>query len=347
MQTATGLSKADYPSTAEGLYDPFLTNLSIAHDETLADELSSTVFPTLPVQLRSGQYFKWPRGAFLRDQMRLRGLGKEPELAAGWEVSKDTFYCEEWALADVIDDRQRSVVAPVGDELEQASVRMLTNAAIIRRERDWIDSFFKTGVWNYERTGVTTVTDPNTQVLQITESSVNSIRYFDDLLDNFELESGHRPNVAVLGPDVFRAIVHDPEYIERVKYTTGGLPGDTSNRRRIVAAVLGLDRVVVPRQVWNVAKEGLPNQLELIVPRKDMGLFYSPTTPGLKTESAGYRFAWTGLVPEEAGTGQFFSNRIERDRLKRAKSDWFGIYTAFDHKVVASDLGVFLRNIVA
>lgn len=342
----TNLRKADTPERGEAQYDPYLTNFSVAYEESISDELSSSVFPTVPVERDSGQYYVLPRGQFLKDQLKPRGMGKEPELIEGWKLARDNYFCEERSAADVIDDRQRKMVA-TGDQLEENSVRMLTNGAIIRRERDFIDNFMKPGVWATNYVGVSTVTDPATQVLKITESGVNTIRFFDDLLEDFAERTGYRPNVAVVGPGVYREVIHDPEYIERVKYSQSALPGNEGNRRRIVADVLGLEKIVVPRQVWNVAKEGQETQLQLLAPKNDIGLFYAPDTASVNTVTAGVRFAWTGLIPEEAGAmSGALTNRIERDRLARAKSDWLAIFTASQHKRIAADLGIYIKDLV-
>ena len=345
-QTASGLRKADTPQRGDAQYDPYLTNFSVAYEESISDELSSSVFPTVTVERQSGNYWVIPRGQFLKDQLKARGMGKEPELIEGWTLAQDSYFCEERSAADVIDDRQRNMVT-TGDMLEEGSVRMLTNAAIIRRERDFIEQYMKPSVWATDYVGVSTVTDATTQVKKITESGVNTIRFFDDLLEDFAERTGYRPNVAVVGTKVYREIVHDPEYIERVKYSQSALPGAESNRRRIVADVLGLDKIVVPRQVWNVAKEGQATQLELMAPKNDIGLFYAPDTATANTVTAGVRFAWTGLIPEEAGAlSGTLTNRIERDRLNRAHSDWFAIFTASQHKRIAADLGIYIRNLV-
>lgn len=347
--TQIGIRKALTPNAEAAVYrDQLLTDFSIAHDQDMTDTLASTVFPVVPVTRQSAPYMVWPRGAFLRDEMRPRGLGMEPERASGYKQSRDSYHCEEWALADVLDDRQRANT-PNTLTLEQNVVRGLTNAGIIRRERDWIDNYYKSGVWSTDLQGVAANADNVETILQLDQAAANPIKIFRKLLRRFGFRSGKKPNVAVIGVDVFDVLIDDPEYIERTKYTASAAPGNDDANRRMVAAILGIDRVIVPENVYDTAKEGQEvHDLEYIAPTKDVGLYHAAPNPGLNVASAGYRFAWTGLIADEPDVaGEGFGGAIDRARLATAYSDWFAIRMAFDHKVTSADLGLFIEGAVS
>lgn len=348
-QLRTPVRKALTPNAEAAVYrDQLLTDFSIAHDQDMTDTLASTVFPVVPVELQSAPYMVWPVGAFLRDEMRPRGLGKEPELASGYTLSKDSYYCEEWALADTLDDRQRAN-SPSSLRLEENIVRKLTNAGIIRRERDWVENFYKPGVWTHDLTGVTTGADDVTTILQLDQAAANPIKVFRKLIRRFSFATGRKPNVAVIGVDVFDTLADDPEFLERTKYTSNAMPGGEDATRQIIANILGVPRIVVPENVYDVRAEGQEgHQLEYIAPTKDIGLFYAAPNAGLNTATAGVRFAWTGLIADEPDVaGEGFGGAIDRARLPTSYSDWFAIRMAFDQKATAKDLGMFIEDAVS
>lgn len=349
-QVRTPLIKSLTPNSEAQVYrDQLLTDFSIAHDQDMTDTLASTVFPVVPVMRQSSPYTVWPIGAFLRDEMRPRGLGKDPELASGYEMSKDSYYCEEWALADVIDDRQRANTPDGGTRLEQNVTTKLTNAGIIRRERDWVENFYKTGVWSTDMQGVASGADDVTTILRLDEAAANPIKIFRKILRRFKKRTGRKPTVAVIGPDVFDVLADDPEYIERSKYTANVMPMGEDATRQIIANLLGIPRIVVPESIFDNSNEGQPGySRDYIAPAKDIGLFYADPNPGLNVATAGARFAWTGLIADEPDTaGEGFGGAIDRARLATAYSDWFAIRMAFDQKVTSRDLGLFIEGAVS
>ena len=59
------------PSVNEGHFDQLLTNISVAWMQDAGNFMASKVFPTVPVAKASDKYNVYPKGAFLRDEVRV------------------------------------------------------------------------------------------------------------------------------------------------------------------------------------------------------------------------------------------------------------------------------------
>ena len=328
------------PQPRDVFVDTLLTNVSIAYDVEMQGQVAGSVFPAVPVQKQSASFLTFPRHYFLRDEMQPRGLGKEPERASGFETTPQSYDCIEWGLSDVIDDRTLTNSTGVYDVRRQKT-RNLTMRAVIRRERDWAEKFFKPGVWGTQLTGSATGSGAD-EFIQFDQAASDPLVWFDERMDAFELRTGYRPNVAVMGSKVYRTLKHHPEIIDRIKNTERGVL-----TRELIQTLLELDRVVVARSVWSAGKEGELPAIQYVMPQNDMLLAYAPQDAGLEVPSAGYRFVWTGLIPGSVDANGAYGGRIDRARLGTAYSDWMAIRMAFDQKKVADDLAEFYQGAVA
>jgi hypothetical protein len=94
--------------------------------------------------------------------------------------------------------------------------------------------------------------------------------------------------------------------------------------------------------VVNTAKEGVADANSFIVGKTGALLAYAAPEPGIEVPSAGYTFAWTGLM---AGGG--LTAAVMRWREEANHSDFFEVRMALDTKIVSADLGVFYNNAVS
>ena len=137
-----------------------------------------------------------------------------------------------------------------------------------------MENFYKTGVWSTDMQGVASGADNVTTILRLDEAAANPIKIFRKILRRFQFRTGRKPNVAVIGVDVFDTLADDPEYIERSKYTAKVMPMGEDATRQIIANLLGITRIVVPESIFDNSNEGQPGYArEYIAPTKDIGLF--------------------------------------------------------------------------
>ena len=150
-------------------------------------------------------------------------------------------------------------------------------------------------------------------------------------------KTGFRPNTLVLSPHVFNALKNHYDVLDRVKYTETGIVTTS-----LLASLFEVDKVYVAWAVVNAGAKGASDNVGFIMGKNAL-LCYSNPNPSLRTPSAGYIFAWTGLM----GAGAY------GNRIVRLPMDLLGLGVeriegeiAFDAKKVSDDLGVFFKDIV-
>lgn len=316
--------------------DAVLTNLSIAYIQKATDFIADKVFPPVPVKKQSDRYFVYRKEDWFRDDAQKRAPGAAP-VEVSYEIDNTpTYFCEEWALMDTIPDEERANTdSPLDPDRDR--VEFLTQKLLIRRERIWVENYFRPGVWGTELTGV--ASNPGEgQFLQWDQANSQPFQLIKQLKMRVRELTGLEPNTLVLGYPVYVALTEHPEAVDRIKYTQKGVVTVD-----LLASLFEVERVLIGKATVNTAKEG-QQPLFGLVHGKHALLCYAAPNPGLRQPSAGYTFAWSGLNPgfEMAGVA-VTSGRLPEYR----HADYVEARMAFDMKVVAPDLGVFLQNAVA
>lgn len=301
-----------------------LTNVSIAYIQDKAHFVADKVFPNVPVSKQADRYYSYPKGNWFRSEAKVRAPGTE-SAGSGWTVDNTpTYYAPVVAVHKDIDDQIRANQDPAIDVDRDASI-FVTQQLMLKRDKDWQQSYFKTGIWAddvtpttlWDATGSTPIDDITAQI-----SAVHSA-------------TGFKPNKLVLGAPVWYLLKNHPDFLERIKYTQMAVVGTD-----LLARVLELDEVLVANAVENTAIEGATDALNFMF-GKDALLVYANPAPSLLTPSAGYTFSWTGYLGAGAA-----GNRIKRFRMEQLASDRIEGEMAYDMKLVASDLGIFFDNVM-
>jgi hypothetical protein len=324
------------PLPVDAHIDHYLTNLSVMFTQDPAKFVANKVFPTVPVLKQSDKYMIYPKGYFFRDEMGPRPLGDKAS-RAGYKIQPGTYLCEEDALSHAIDDRLRANAdQPLNPDI--AGQEFLSTQAMIHLDRVWAADYFKTGVWGSDQTGVASAPSTN-QFLQFDQSGSKPIQVFRAQASLQASKTGYRPNKLVLGNDVFDILAEHPDIVDRIKYTQRGVLTE-----ELLAELFHVDQVIIAGGVQNTAAEGQTDAISWIVNSKAALLTYAAPNPAINAPSAGYTFAWTGLI---AGVDNALGGVIARYRDDEAHSDILEIRTAYDTNIVASELGTFFAAAVA
>lgn len=315
--------------------DKYLTDLSVAFVQNASQFIAGSVFPVVSVAKQSDKYPVFPKGFFWRDLFRPRPLGGAAPLV-GYEVSEDSYIATEYALAHAIDDR---VYANYDDPLDprRSAVNLLTQQAMIQRDRHFATNFFATGLWDTELQGVA-ATPGAGEFIQFNESASDPIALIHLQKDTVHALTGFMPNKIVMGMDVFRTLVNHADVLDRIRYTQFG-----QATNQILATLFQVDEILIPGGVYEAGVEGAASDIGLICNPKDMMMVYAAPAPGIEVPSAGYTFAWTGLLPGTAAFGGVLTTMRE----ERYHSDIIEMRQAYDMKLVAAELGVFFDDAVA
>lgn len=319
--------------------DAYLTNYSFGLFQQDGVFVAGSASSRIPVTQEAGKFNVYPPGYFWRDEMKVRPLGGRPR-QVGYAVKEDTYVAEEWALEHVIDDRQRQNSRLQG-RLDENATRLLTGKAMIRADRIWATSFFKTGVWGMTVTGVTAAPNAD-QFLSWADDASSPLSDIEDWKERIRMGTGFEPNTLVLGSAVRKRLKNHPEFVDRIKYTSSA-----AITNAVMAAMFEIDNLRVARSMYNAAEERAPDDedggvdLQYIVEADSMWLGYIDPNPTIDSPTAIATFAWDSLVP---GQTNDFGGVISRGRDGRAYSDYFHVRQAFGMKKVSDDLAVFIKD---
>jgi hypothetical protein len=311
-----------------------LTNISIAYMQEAVNFIADKVFPTVPVQKQSDRYFLYPKGDWFRSEAQLRAPGTE-SAGSGYNIDNTpTYYAGVDAVHKDVDDQIRANAdAPIN--FDRDATQWVTQQLMIRREKNWVANYFKTGVWT-DLTGVAAAPVAN-QFLRWDDANSTPVEDITGAAVTMQQSTGYKPNTLVLNPFVYNALKNNADIIDRIKYTQRGVV--TAD---ILASLFDVERVMTIGAVENTAAMGATDAISFIAQIKGAMLVYANPRPSLLTPSAGYSFAWTGYFGA-GGNGQ----RIKRFRMEQLSSDRIEGELAVDHKLVAADLGVFFNTAIS
>lgn len=296
--------------------DVVLTQVSVAWPNV--GLVGNLIAPTVPVAKQSNKYYIFGREAWgLEPGGDLRAPGTFAVEIPGLTVSIDTYFAQEHALQiPVTDEERENADAPLAPDADGAS--LITSKLLIQREIN-LQTLVMTAA-NYPAAHTTTLSgtaqwndyvnsDPITN-FKVGKRAINADLFLD-------------PNLAVIPYQVMSQLEDHPDFIERIKYSERGIL--TSE---IIAAVIGIQQVVVPGVGFNSANPGQTVSLGYLW-GKDVLLAYVPSSPGLKIPAFAYEYVW--------GFGAGNPQIVDRWREEPRASDILRVRRRYQFKLTALD----------
>lgn len=329
------------PDGADLHIDQALTSVSVAYFQDERNFVADQVFPSIPVSKRSDIFWKYSKSDWRRTDAQKRAPGTRSAKIA-WKPTQDNYYAEVYAVSEDIDDQTRAN-ADSNWNLESDATRLITSHLLIQKDQIWADTYFKTGVWAVEKTGVG-ATPTGTQFLQWNLAASDPLVDQTSWATDFKLSTGYDMNFMVLGADVWKALKNHPAILDRIKFTQKGVV-----TKDLVAAYFDVDKLLVAYSSQTTVAE-MPDAVtqdaaatyNWILNSKAILFGYAPKRPGLKTPSAGYTFNWSGY-----GAGNKYGLSMGQFREQPIKSDTIEGEAAYVMKLVSTDCGVFVNTAVA
>lgn len=308
-----------------------LTDVSTAYIQSADNFIATKVFPTVNVQKQSDLYEVYDKGDFLRIEAKPRAPGTE-SAGAGFKLSQVPYYCKVEALhKDIAEQDRVNQDDPIN--LDSDTTEYLTQQLLMRREQLFFSTFFKPSIWYddftpatlWDATGSTPFEDLELQIQKITS------------------QTGQSPAdmTLTLSPDVWAVLKNHPEFIDRVK----GMGSNMNPARGMLnaaATILEIKQIVVGRGIYNSAPEGAAPVTGYLATPKCGLLTYAPPSGSLKKPSAAYVFNWAGLV----GAG-VSGSRMKKFWIDEREADRIEAEMAFDMKLISSDAGIYLENVIS
>lgn len=313
------------PSASTVHIDVPLSNVSVAYIQSQSRFISTRVFPIVPVEKQTDKYFKYTKGDWFRDEAELVG-DAAGTVGSGYNLSSDSYSADVWGIHKDIGRQTRgNADGQVDPEVE--ATEFVTQRILMRRERQFITDAFATGIWGTSATPSilwdNAASDPETDV--------------DTAKDTILQNTGFEANTMVLGYQVFQKLKRHPAIGDRYKYTSSDVITE-----QMLAQLFGVDRLFVGKTVYNSAVEGATASMAFTYGKHAL-LCHVPPSAALRTPSAGYTFSWRNGVSGgnglDVGIRNFYMENEAADRIEGK--------AAFDHKIVATDLGYFLESVIS
>jgi hypothetical protein len=310
-----------------------LTNLTVAFMQSADQFIADKVFPNVPVDHKSDSFYRYARESWNRPQAKPRARSTE-SAGGGWEVETDTYQAERFAFHKDIDDQDRAN-QDAQFNIDRDAAEFTAYQLLLTREAKFVESFFGTGIWSRNLTGVSGTPSTN-QFKQWDAAGSTPISDIKNEILAQSLLTGFRPNTLVLGPQVQAELEEHPDILDRIKYTERGLVSTD-----LLASLFGVQRILTPFPIQNTGKEGAAEANAFLYGKAAL-LVYAAPNAGLMIPSAGYTFNWRRYMGTSALTPITKKFRMEEITSDRVESELF-----FDMKVVAPEMGTYFASAVA
>lgn len=327
------------PTQSDVHVDVPLTNMSVAYLSDMAEFQADNLAPVMPSDKQSNKFFKFTKDFWFRDALQKRGPGAEaPRL--GYGITTDSFFADLWSGAKPIDDQVRANQdSPL--DADRNAMQFVTRLAALRREKSFATNFLATSKWDTDVTGNTSTSAYGSNTVKQWDQASNTSPLEDIAFykTKIKLNTGITPNVLVIGQQVWDALKNHAELLSRI--TGGSNNGNPAQvTKQLVAAVMELEEIVVMSAVENTANQGGTFAGSFIAGKTGL-LMYRDKTAALEAVTACRTFTWQQYAGNANGT------RILKYRQEQIHSDIIEVESAFAHKIVASDLGVFFNTLVS
>jgi len=290
--------------------------------------LAESLAPRVNVGKESGIFFRYNKGDQARIPYTSRQLRTESR-RVDWRVDTDSYQCEEYALNDLIDDR----------EFQQADTPL-------NLQRDTIENLQRLMLLDREKRVHGLVTDAAVVTKNTTLTGTDQWRDASDSgatatplgdietgSESVRSDTGVRPNLATFGMSAWLAFSKVSEIIDRIITPGGnwGSPTITTDQGRTLLAPYGITKVQVSDSIENTAGFGVADSFSDIWTDQVLLSFTTPS-PGLKKVSFAYTF-WSR------------NWQVRRTRVEQQHSDWMEPSYVADEKIIAADVAYLILDV--
>ena len=220
-------------------------------------------------------------------------------------------------------------------------MQFVTRLERLNREKGFKTACWGTSKWATDITGNTSTSAivASSTLKQWNEATSTPIDDVAVMMTVMEKLTGFTPNVLAIGAEVWERLKINAQILDRI---TGGSSSTSPAKvtQQLVAALFEIEELIVLRAVENTAADGATFAGAYVFGKQ--GLFmHRDTTEGIETATACRTITWKQYAGNRNGT------RILKWRDESIHSDIVEIESAYVHKIVASDLGIFITELVA
>lgn len=316
--------------------DRMLTDFSVGWFQPDSGFIHQIIFPNRSTDKRSDYYRVHDVDSVNRGEMPVRAPATESH-GTGYSTSQGTFFCHVYGLHIDIDEQTQGNADSVFS-LGSEATDFLMKTAMIARERQWAATFYTTGIWGADYTGVASG-PTGTQFLQWDDVAATPVDDVKGWMTAMQLLSGLRPNLMVIPRLVWDALTENTEIVDRIKY------GQTPNQAAVVttgdvARLFGIERIIIAEAIYNTAAEGAAASNAFIFGKR-IGLFHVPASSGVLSATPGLSFGWRGY-----GGANAFGQRMKTIPMPTLEAVRYELGMAYDMKLTAPRLGAIADAVI-
>jgi hypothetical protein len=328
------------PARADVHINTALTGYSTKYANDRAGYGADNIAPVVGSRHATGYYWRYLKGAFFRDEMKLRGEGGDIPMA-GYRLDKTLFGVDVWSVGKPIDDQVEDNADDPFD-MDSDAAEFLTDLELIRRERAMASVAFVDSVWSTDITGNTSASAPGSStVAQWDDDNADPLGDIAYYREYMKMRTGLFPNVLAIGLPVWSKLKNNASILARISGgSNNGNPATVT--KELVASLMELDEIVVLSSVYNTDEETATDPMtgSWIVGKEGL-LMHRNSSPGWKKPTALRTITWQRPGVDARGT------RILRWPDFKPHVDVIEIESNFRHVVTASDLGIRFKTLVA
>ena len=298
--------------------DAILSNVSEMYRN--AKYVGLEMLPVVSVKKESDKYYKYNSKA---DRFRVPNNLRAPKSDSktiDWKVTTDTYSCNEYALNDLIDDREKNN-ADKPLNLKVDTVEFLTDVNALAQEKRVVDLLTDETVL----TNNTALTGTDQWSDAANSDPVGDIEAGKEAIHG---KIFRYPNTLLLGIEVYNKLKLHPDIIDLFKYVQKGII-----TTEMLADLFGVEKVIIGAAGYNTANEGQTASYSYLW-GKNAILAYVESKPGLKKFSLGYTF-------------KVGKNRTRTARIETKHSDWYEVSQIQDEEIVSVDCGYLIQTAIA
>lgn len=316
--------------------DELLTNLSINY-VTEQSFLADKIFPVVDVAKKSDMFTTFDPDEANRedaDSVTLLAPRTEPNR---FDVShgKDSYMAKVYGLGFDI-DTQTAANMDMNLKVRERKAGQLMDKLLKKRDRDFIATFLKAGVWGLDLAGTTDFTKWS----DAASTPIEDVRKWKR---DFQIRNyGLKANKMVITQDIVDELMSNPQILGRIN---GG--ASVSNPALIdmalLAQIFSIEEIVIADAVTNTAAQGAAGTGEYMITDQIL-LTHTPANAGLDMPASGLIFAWNAIPNVSWGISMesFTDDALARIQVAEVVHGKM----AYDMKVVGSNLGTFIQDVI-
>ena len=174
----------------------YLTNMAMSYFQAPGMNVAPSIFPILPVQASTGNYYIFNKEEIAKDQVRRKPKFGKVEPAV-FSHSDGTYKCEVDQVIVGVDnitslDYQRTG-APATIDPRRAKVRQISEQMNLHLDMIFANKFFNADAWGNVKTGETTASTSK-QFVRFDDANADIVGAFDDMKQEMLLNGRRLPN---------------------------------------------------------------------------------------------------------------------------------------------------------